>query len=156
MKPALAAKRWFPAIAVVAAGFVLASSGCGGTASPAGDQGQTKAAMRLLGIQYAQYLGSHNGSPPKDEAAWRSYLEAHMNELSPYGVKSVDDLLKSQRDGQPLVVVYGKAVPVPEQVDLTWTAYEQTGVGGKRLVCNTRGGVAELSAEDFGKLVPIK
>ena len=104
-------------------------AGCG-DAAPAGNEAQTMAAMRLLGMQYAQYLAAHNNSAPKDEAAMRSWLEAHMNELTPYGVKSVDDLLKSSRDGQPLIVIYGKKVVDPDHPDMAWAAYEQTGAGG--------------------------
>ncbi len=112
--------------------------------------------MRLLGMQYAEYLAAHNNSAPADEAAMRSWLEAHMNELTPYGVKSVDDLLKSSRDGQPLVVVYGKKVADPNQPDMPWAAYEQTGAGGTRLACNIRGAVAKLGSEEFDKMVPVK
>ena len=140
---------WLAAISVVA-------SGCSGKGSASGGEEQTTAAMRLLGMQYAAYLGAHNNSPPKDEAAMREWLEAHMDELQPYGVKAVDDLLKSSRDGQPLVIVYAKTIADPSQPDMAWAAYEQTGDGSTRLAVNVRGAVAKLTPEEFAKMVPAK
>ena len=138
------------------AATLIVATGCGGAAPAAGGEAQTKAAMRLLGMQYADYLAAHNNSPPKDEAAMRSWLEAHMNELAPYGVKSVDDLLKSSRDGQPLVIICGKKVADPNQPEMAWAAYERTGSGGARLACSVRGAVVKLSPEEFDKAIPVK
>jgi hypothetical protein len=50
-------------------------------------------------------------------------------------------LLRTGRDGQPLVVIVGKKVENPERSPYPWAAYEKTGVDGKRLVSDTRGGV---------------
>ena len=68
--------------------------GCGPTKS-SGGAAQNRAALKLLGLQYGQYLTEHRGSAPADEAAMRKYLELHMGELAGYGVKSADDLLPS-------------------------------------------------------------
>jgi hypothetical protein len=140
----------------LAAALVVAAatcSGCGG--ATAGSDDQSRAAMKLLGIEYGRYLAAH-GSPPKDEAAWRAYLESRMSDLSAYGVKSVDDLLGKGRDGQPIQVIYGATVTAPHQTEYPWAAYEQTGVGGQRLAVNVRGGLQELAPDEFSKQVPIK
>ena len=78
-----------------------------------------------------------------------------MTDLSEYGVKSVDDLLRSGRDGQPLQVIYGKTVAAPDRPEYPWAAYEQTGVDGTRLAVHTRGGVQELDAAQFSQLIPV-
>jgi hypothetical protein len=130
---------------------VAAVAGCGGGSQPApsSEEGQIRAAMKVLGQEYGGYMASHNGQPPKDEAALRSYLESRLPVLSDYNVKSVDMLLRSGRDGQPLAVITGKKVEVPERSSYPWAAYEQTGVDCKRLVGDTRGGVFEIEDQEF-------
>ena len=108
--------------------------------------------MKLLGLEYGKFLVEHN-APPKDEAALRAYLESRMSDLSAYGVKSVDDLMRSGRDGQPLQIIYGKTVSAPDRPDFPWAAYEQTGIDGTRLAVHSRGGVQELDAEQFSQQV---
>jgi hypothetical protein len=106
--------------------------------------------MKLLGLQYGSYL-SENGAPPPDERALRSYLQSRLTVLSDYGVKSIDDLLRLGRDGQPFKLIYGTKVPVPERPDYIWVAHEQVGVAGKRLACDSRGGVYELTNVEYSQ-----
>ena len=87
-----------------------------------------------------------------DESALRNYLQLHLVDLNSYGVKSVDDLLRAGRDGQPLKVIYGASVPVAARPEYAWVAYEQTAVDGKRLACDTRGGVYEITDEEYAQL----
>jgi hypothetical protein len=137
--------------------FVVALAGCGGGSSTPdlrSEEGQIRAALALLGQEYGGYMASHNGQPPKDEAAMRKHLESRLPELSEsFNVKSVDMLMRVGRDGQPLAVITGKKVEVPELSSYPWAAYEQTGVGGKRLVSDTRGGVYEIDDQEFNKHV---
>jgi hypothetical protein len=130
-------------------------SGCGQSQRPA-DQREARGILQVLGREYGRYLVDHNDAPPKDEAAFRAYLESQMTRLKSYGVKQVDDLLKSPRDGQPLTIVCGQRIAAPDQPDLVWAAFEQTGVDGKRLACNVRGGVEELDATAFQQRIPMK
>jgi hypothetical protein len=139
---------------VLGAGLLLAA-GCGGGSGASGSDAQTTAVLRLTGIEYGGYLASHNGQPPKDAAAFRQFLESRLDQLAGYNVKSADDLLKSPRDGQPLVIIVGKKVSAPDQSDYPWAAYEQTGVDGKRMAVNVRGGVADMTPEEFAQHVPI-
>jgi hypothetical protein len=127
----------------------LVAPGCGDGASPSGSDGQLRTAMKVLGLEYGNYLTEHNGAPPPDEAAMRAYLQSRMADLSEYGVKGVDDLLRPGRDGQPITVVYGAKIVTPERSPYPWAAYEQTGVDGNRLVCDSRGGVYEIGDTEF-------
>jgi hypothetical protein len=143
---------WTCAALVAAA----ASAGCGGTSQPAlsSEEGQIRAAMKVLGMEYGSYMASHNGAPPKDEAAMRSYLESRLSTLSDYGVKSADSLLRAGRDGQPLAIVVGTKIEATERSPYPWAAYEKVGVDGKRLVSDTRGGVYEIEEQEFKQYVP--
>jgi hypothetical protein len=137
---------------VVALGAVtLIAAGCGG-ASPAGSDGQLRVAMKVLGLEYGAYLTEHNGAPPPDEAAMRAYLQARMPQLSELGVKGVDDLLRPGRDGQPIKVVYGAKIAMPDRPQYAYAAYEQSGVDGNRLVSDSRGGVYEMGDKEFTEL----
>jgi hypothetical protein len=137
------------AIVLLCAIGVSASGGCGADASTA-DDAQIRAAMKLLGLEYGGYL-AEKGTPPPDEPALRSYLKSRLPVLRDFGVKSVDDLMRPGRDGQPLKVVYGKKVPQPEHPEYVWVAHEQAGVGGKRLACDSRGGVYELTDTEYSQ-----
>jgi hypothetical protein len=135
---------------------VSAFAGCGGSSQPApnSDDGQVRAAMTLLGMEYGGFMAAHKGAPPKDEAEMRKYLESRLSELSDYNVKSVDTLLRNGRDGQPLVLVIGTKIENPERSPSPWAAYEKVGVDGKRLVSDSRGGVYEIEEQEFSQHVP--
>jgi hypothetical protein len=71
--------------------------------------------------------------------------------LSDFGVKSVDDLLRPGCDGLPLKVIYGNKVPLPEHPEYVWVAHEEAGIGGKRLACDSRGGIYEITDTEYSK-----
>ena len=106
--------------------------------------------MKLLGLQYGAYF-SEKGAPPADEQALRSYLKSRLNVLSDYGVKSVDDLLRPGRDGQPLKLIYGSKVPLRDHPEYVWVAHEQVGAAGKRLACDSRGGIYEITDTEYSE-----
>jgi len=106
--------------------------------------------MKLLGMQYGGYL-SEKGAPPPDEPALRSYLKSRLTVLNDYGVKSVDDLLRPGRDGQPLKLIYGSKAPLREHPEYVWVAHEQVGVAGKRLACDSRGGIYEITDTEYSE-----
>jgi hypothetical protein len=142
--------------AIVPAGCCLSLLlGCGGGSTPAPQSTrETAVALKLAGLQYGEYVATNNGAPPKDLESFRKFLESRIADLVNYNVKSADDLLSSRRDGQPFVLICGKKVFDPDQPDMLWAAYEQTGVDGNRLAANVRGGVVELSAEEFARRIP--
>ena len=77
------------------------------------------------------------------------------NDLKPllkqYG--DPDTLLKSPRDGKPLVIVPGFTPDLqPKGDERSIIAYEQTGVNGKRMTIDVRGTVVEMSPEEFSQI----
>lgn len=108
----------------------------------------------VLGLQYGQYLGEHDGVPPPDEDTMREFLTSRLDELTVYNVHSADDLLRTGRDGRPLALVTGQTLSSPEHPEYALAAYESEGVAGVRLASNTRGGIYELSAAEFAALIP--
>ncbi|RIK85351.1 MAG: hypothetical protein DCC67_04155 [Planctomycetota bacterium] len=64
-------------------------------------------------------------------------------------IGGIDGLLTSPRDGQPLVIVYGKRIAPKDSPNTPWAAYEQTGVDGKRMVAKVRGTVDELTTAEI-------
>jgi hypothetical protein len=139
---------WF-ALLLLGAVCVIPSGGCAGGAATASDA-QLRAAMKLLGMQYGIYL-AEKGTPPPDEPALRSYLNSRLTILSDFGVKNVNDLLRPGRDGQPLKVIYGSKVPLPEHPEYVWVAHEEAGVGSKRFACDSRGGIYEFTDTEYAK-----
>ena len=138
-----------------AGGACLVIAGCGsGAAAPSDADQQTAIALKLAGIAYGDFLAAHRGAPPKDAAEFRTFLEARLADLQANGVKSADDLLISPRDGQPFVVVTGKRLAPPDQLDAPWALYEAAGVDGKRMIASARGIVVELTPHEFAQQAP--
>jgi hypothetical protein len=131
-------------------------AGCGGGVSPTGGDAdfQTRRRMSMVASFYGDFL-SANGVPPKDEAAFRAFLEERSVILKRMNL-DVNELLTSPRDGQPLVIVYGKKLAPADSPGTPWATIEQTGVDGKRMAAQVRGAVDELSPEavekEFGSL----
>lgn len=126
-------------------------AGCGHSgATPTGRDNQLRAAMKLLGMEYGAYLAS-SGKAPADAAALKAFLQSRMGQLQDFGVKTVDDLLPTGRDGQPLHVVYREISRPAEQPSYAWVACEATGSDGLRLACDSRGGMHEINDEQFAQ-----
>jgi hypothetical protein len=88
---------------------------------------------------------------PETEAEFKKVIADSKPDLGVLGASNIDDLFVSDRDNQPLVIMYGQA---PKGVAAGVVAYEQTGVDGKRLVGNRGGQVEEADATRFAQLVP--
>jgi hypothetical protein len=129
---------------------LLLVCGCSTNNATRQDDAQLRAAMTLLGRQYGTFV-SEKGAPPPDEATFREYLRSRLSALGDYGVKNIDDLLRNGRDGQPLRLIYGTKVSLPERAEYVWAAHEQIGVAGKRFACDSRGGVHELSDVEYSQ-----
>jgi hypothetical protein len=141
--------------ALMLAGFAL--MGCGGGDVPKGDDALARRKLAVIAVLYGDYLQTHNNVPPKDEAAFRSFLtEQNDSRLKEYNVTNLDDLFISPRDGQKFAVVFGKRLAPPDAPGTPWAAYEQTGVDGKRLATQVRGATEELSPDQFSAQFPSK
>ena len=125
---------------------VVALVGCGGGGGAASSD--EDAQFRVLTRFYTR-VSTELGRPPKDEAEFKEKIKAVNPDLSAVGAASVDDLFVSERDGQPVVVVYGEPLKGSDVV-----MYEKTGVDGKRMVGHKIGSVEEVDAARFGELVP--
>jgi hypothetical protein len=143
--------RLFAVVSLLGSWWLAA--GCGGGVSPTGGDAdfKTRRSMSTLASFYGDYLSAH-GAPPKDEAAFRAFLQERSKQIERMNIGGVDGLLKSPRDGQPLVVVYGKRIAPPDSPNTPWAAYEQKGVDGKRMGAQVRGEIRELTADEIAKL----
>ena len=124
-------------------------AGCGG----AGGGSELRTMEKDLGNvarEYGQFLEAHRGAPPNDDAEFRAFVEPRV---ANYG-KSLEEFLKSPRDGEAYVIVTGKKIFPPDSSLTPWAAYEKTGVDGKRYAAAYRGGVFEFSPEEFSAQVP--
>lgn len=104
--------------------------------------------IRLLTNLYVKACSQlhHN---PKDEAEFKQAIAASDVKLENLKVDNIDELFISERDGKPLIVIYGDRLPISEVV-----VYEQEGVNGLREVGYTLGKVSDVDAAEFAKLVP--
>jgi hypothetical protein len=137
-------------LAVALSATWLSVNGCGGNPAPAAGDTELRNAMILLGREYGGYLAENGAAPPNDEAL-RLHLHSRLVDLADYGVKSADDLLCAGRDGQPLKVVVGSRMPTTDRPEYAWAAYEQSSTAGTRLACDSRGGVYELTDDEFAR-----
>lgn len=126
---------------------VLTLIGCGSDESSVVRQ-QGLSHVRLLTSLHTR-ISSELGRYPKDEAEFKAALAKANLTLDAMKVSSVDELFLSERDGQPLVVVYGQA---PAGSDVV--VYEQTGVDGKRQVGHRIGMVEEVDEAQFAEIAP--
>ena len=109
--------------------------------------------MQTLAISYSRYLAQNGGKMPASEAVFKKYIARRGTKfLAERGIKNVDELFISPRDGQPLVVSYGTRKIVRGFSPDPIVAHEQTGVEGKRLVAFPSGAVIDLDPEMFDKL----
>lgn len=121
--------------------------GCGANAKTQVNQSSH---LRTLVALYNSASGQL-GRAPASEEEFKEFVQSKaMSTLEKMEIANVDDLLVSQRDGQPYVVIYGKR---PPGVRRDVIAYEQTGVDGVRQVGFDLGMIEDVPPEEFGELV---
>lgn len=121
--------------------------GCGGSG---GATAKGVPHLRVLTNLYFQ-ASSKLGKNPASEEEFKQAIESQNVDWGKIGVSSADDLFVSDRDGKPLVVVYG---PPPQGRPFSVVVYEQEGLNGARLVGTSDGQVQEADAAKFAQLVP--
>lgn len=106
--------------------------------------------MKFLTV-WSAYKQSHNGRAPADEKelkAWAKTLKP--DRLAKLGLKDIDSVFNSPRDGQPYALVkMGRERGGMSQV----LAYERTGVDGKRKTVSTMGSVSDMDEATFSRAV---
>ncbi len=123
----------------------VAPWGCGKGNRPSTDI--LKSNLKPLVALYNQYRGGHQGKAPANEAEFKKFIGALGQErLAPLtGGKDMESLFTSPRDKKPYVIRYGQQAAAPgAPAEPSVLAYEQEGVGGKRLVITTLGEIQEL------------
>jgi hypothetical protein len=124
-------------------------TGCGSGTSATVDLKNTHIAT-ISGL-YAQYQARNRGRFPKNDADFKKYInEQAKGTLDLMGLASADELLTSERDRQPIKVLYGKHGMTPDMIEVI--AYEETGNNGLRLVAFRGGGYDEFDQERFDKI----
>lgn len=121
--------------------------GCGGSGAAAA---KNVPHLRVVTALYFQ-ANSKLGKNPSNEEEFKQAITSANVDWSTLGVSGVDDILISDRDGKPLVIVYG---PPPQGRPFSVVAYEQEGLNGVRLVGTSDGQVQEADAAKFAQLVP--
>jgi hypothetical protein len=91
------------------------------------------------------------GHNPGNSEEFKQIIPRLGLSLEKLSVNSVDDLFVSERDGQPLVVIYGPSNPTSDVI-----VHEQTGVNGKRQVGHKIGLVEEVDDARFKELMGAK
>ena len=137
---------WIPkAIAMLLlSALVACASGCGGSSDVVVNKHASH--VRKLTALYTM-TSMKLRRPPRDEQEFKKTLAALEVKPEKYDVDSFDELFTSERDEQPLKVVYGTP---PKGSDVV--VYEQAGVDGKRLVGHKIGMIEELDDADFSAL----
>ncbi len=113
---------------------------------------ENRVRMNALAIFYDDYVGAHQGKPPKSTSDFREHVASRFGSLQPRGVESIDAMLTSLRDQQPFVIVCNRRGVQPDSLGATWAAYEQEGVEGSRMAVRVRGGAFLFDEEEIAKI----
>jgi hypothetical protein len=139
--------------AAASAALLLVLAGCG---SPTASQISDAENSHIRWLLKVRTHALSQGKAPKNQDDYKRHIESldpAMRDRVMKGAKisSVDELFKSERDGQPYVIFYGRP-PAGANPDVV--GYEQTGVDGKRYVAFGLGVVEEVDEQRFNELVP--
>jgi hypothetical protein len=127
--------------------FVIA--GCGGpAAAPTTSEGRRVGAI----VAMHNMMETTTGHPPPNEQAFKEFIGKNGSHvIARAKVTGVDELFTSDRDGQPLVIVYGK---YPAGMAAKIVCFEKNGAEGKRFVGFNSGAVELIEDARFNTLVP--
>jgi hypothetical protein len=107
--------------------------------------------LRML-VSFYIFANNQLGRPPASEQEFKDFIAANGSAaMERLQLTGPDELLVSERDGQPFVIVYGKR---PAGMSPDVVAYEKNGVDGKREVGFKLGMVNEVDEARFKELVP--
>ena len=130
--------------------ILLLALGCSDNNTQSSRAAQTSHLRTLISLYNA--ASAKVGRPPANEAELRQFVQDNGAQvLARLNIESVDELLKSERDGQPFVVGYAQQRK-GSNPDIV--AYEQTGIDGKRQVGFRLGVIEEVDSQRFSELVP--
>jgi hypothetical protein len=127
----------------------IAASAIGCGSKPTAANNKELSHLRAVTALYFQ-ANSRLGKNPTSAEEFKESIAAGNPDWSKLGVSGPDELFISERDGKPLVILYGPSKSGPFGA----VAYEQEGLNGVRLVGMINGQVQEADAAQFAKLVP--
>jgi len=132
--------------------IVLGFVGCG-------DSGlNSPTALRMSGLANSYLDMSYQGGPPANEEALKKHMRAmHPGEQYSRNIdpNNLDACFKSERDNEPLVVIYGLKPELSGQSKQV-IAHEKTGKNGRRLVVFASTKVASLGEAELEQLKSAK
>lgn len=141
-------RRW---LALAICGLVAVVAGCRDqVAMQVAAMNDTN--LKKVSSLYRFYQYRHGWQGPKDAAALRSFVEqAPRKNLDMMKVDPArfDDLLISERDGQPAKVRWGVSIG---PTDIQPLVFEAEGVGGKRIVVFSDARTEEVDAARYDSL----
>ena len=109
----------------------------------------TASRLAMIGDLYQQFRAANRGRRPKDKAEFVSFIEEQGDwVLKEAQAGSIDDLFISERDEQPLVVLYGKETKWLN--DLQVVVHETKGADGQVMI-GYMSGDSELVYEEAFK-----
>jgi hypothetical protein len=129
------------------------SAGCGSGEGGAVVEKRDVSQMRVVGILYGRCMQANGGAAPANEEKFAAFMQQepeNWNKLAP----TPKELLTSPRDGQPLVVVYGRRLKDDPEIGFPLIAHEKTGVDGQQMVISTNGTVQLKSPDEVAQLFP--
>jgi hypothetical protein len=135
------------ACAGVAVVVLAASLGCGGGSG--NSDAKEVSHVQAITTLYVRASSLLRKKPASEEEFKQAFANEKLD-LSVLGVGSLDELFVSDRDGQPIVVVYGSS---SKGVAPGVVAYEQAGKDGIRLVGFNTGQIEEADDARFSQLV---
>lgn len=126
------------------------STGCTGDRVASQVAEVSKTNLQKLSNVYSLYVTRNGYKGPKDEKAFRDFLENDLSIEKNIGYMGIgradfDKISISERDGEPLLVRYGLNLPPmsPKQPQVL----ETVGVDGVRMVIMSNGDIVEVQEE---------
>lgn len=116
--------------------------------------------LQSLSVLYGRYVGSHRGKPPANLDEFKKWIrqldQASLTQLQ-VDLGKLDELFVSPRDHQPFGFIFSASAMTPGPDGKgNVVIYEQTGVGGKRMVAYSLARIEEVDEVTFKRLVPSK
>ena len=126
--------------------MMLAGTGC----SSSDDDHPGASHLGIIAEGYQLYNTANRGKAPQSEEELAGFLDG-SDLLAKYGYSSMDELLVSDRDSQPLELAIGKKLIDADGSKII--GFETQGKDGKRLVAY-EAFVLEVDESEFERLIP--
>lgn len=146
--------RIVPTLALVIALLLAATGGCRSrSVSTVGDPAASSIGRLTRLVE--RYRIDHRGQVPRSEQELRGFVAAmNPSDRAALGVASVEACLVSDRDGQPVCLVFGGGEAADGQAAVV--CYERQGRDGLRLVGKVGGDVELADETRFRELIPAR